>query len=308
MVLQPVRAGQEYNAAAMRSYLQCIPCFFEQTRRAAQLAGLNDATTWQVMQEFGAHLGQLDINAPPPENCLFIYRRIAELSGCADPYQATKAEHTRQALDLLDTIRNEVRAADDPLDMSVRLAAAGNRIDLGALATVDRPEALLAHALAAPRPIWALPTLKTRLADADTLLLLGDNAGETVFDRVLLETVSQRHPSCRRTFVARGGPIINDATVEDARAAGLDKVAELLSTGSSAPGVLSRHRSQELDQALASADLVISKGQGNFESLSDIDREVFFILTVKCAVVADHLSVDRGASVLIHHKPTISEG
>jgi hypothetical protein len=287
----------------MRSYLECLPCFFEQTRRAAELAGLDEAATWAVMCELGAHLSELDPTASPPENCLFLYRRINELSGRADPFRATKAEHTEQALKLIDRLRSAVRESTDTLGTAVRIAAAGNRLDLGALGQVDDPTTLLDRALAAPCPIWDLEPLRSRLDNAESLLLLGDNAGETVFDRVLLETVARLAPRCRRCFVARGGPIINDATVDDAGAAGLDQVAELISTGSSTPGVPHGHRSRELEQRLQTADVVIAKGQGNYESLSDIDRELFFILTVKCRVVASHLGVDRGASVLLQHLP-----
>ncbi len=286
----------------MRSYLECLPCFFDQTRRAAQLAGLDEAATWTVMCELGAHLEQMDPTASPPENCLFLYRRINELSGKTDPYHAAKTEHTERALEMLDGLRDAVRASTDPLDTAVRIAAAGNRLDLGALGQVDDPGSLLDRALAAPRPIWDIEALRNRLTDASTLLLLGDNAGETVFDRVLLETVAELAPRCALCFVARGGPIINDATIEDARDAGVDQVAELISTGSGTPGVPKAHRSDELKRRMRDADVIISKGQGNYETLSDSELELFCILTVKCRVVAAHIGVDRDASVLLHHR------
>jgi len=287
----------------MRSYLECVPCFFEQALRAAGEAGLDEAQTRRLVVELGQWLGGFDPEAPPPVNGRFLYRRVAELSGRPDPYADAKRRHTELALTFLPRLRRWVEEADDPLDAAARIAAAGNILDLGAMSEIADLDEVLERALHSDHEPWHISALAERLEGANEILLLGDNAGEAVFDRVLLETLKRLRPEARLIFSVRGAPIINDATEEDARAAGVDAVASLLSTGSDTPGVVLEEVAPELRAAFDRADVVISKGQGNLETLHPTPREVFFILTVKCPVVSRHLGVARGASVLLCSGP-----
>ena len=287
----------------MRSHLECVPCFFAQAVRAARLAGLHEAAARQLLDELGQLLPTFDASLPPPQNAAFLYRRLAELSGLEDPFAEIKREHTELALSLEPTLRAAAAGRDDPVDAWVRLAAAGNILDVGALAEIGDVEARLEEALEAEHPCWQIDLLKQALGGARTLLVVGDNAGETVLDRLLIEALLAEWPGLEVRYAARGGPIINDATEEDARAAGLHHHATIVSTGSALPGVVLTEASDEFRRLFETVDVVVAKGQGNFETLCESRREVFFVLTVKCRVVARHLGLPLGASVLVHHRP-----
>jgi uncharacterized protein with ATP-grasp and redox domains len=287
----------------MRSFFECVPCFFQQALRAAGEAGLDEAQTLRLVVELGQWLEGFDPEVPPPVNGRFLYRRVAELSGRPDPYAEAKRRHTELALGLLPRLRQWVEQAEDALDAAARIAAAGNILDLGAMSSIEDLDGVLDRALHLNHEPWHISALAERLQDAEEILLLGDNAGEAVFDRVLLETLRRIRPEARLVFAVRGGPIINDATEEDAKAAGVDCVATLLTTGSDTPGVVLEEVAPELRAVFDRADLVISKGQGNLETLHPAPREVFFILTVKCRVVSRHLGVPLGASVLLCSGP-----
>ncbi len=284
----------------MLADLDCIPCFFAQAVRAGREVGLAEAAIRELLGELGRRLGELDPNLPPPVGAPLLYGRLAELAGTDDPFAAAKRRHTDLALALLPVLRRQRDAAADPLDSALRIAAAGNILDLGALSEVGDVEQTVRLALDREHARWDLGALRSRLADARRVLVLGDNAGETVFDRVLLETLRERYGSLELVYAARGGPIINDATVEDARRAGLDEIATLVSTGSALPGIVLDDVSPELRVLLAGADVVLAKGQGNYETMSELEREAFFLLTVKCRVVARQLGLPRGASALVH--------
>lgn len=288
---------------AIRTDLDCIPCLFAQAVRAARIAGLEEGAARELLVWLGGAIGELDPDRSPPENGVILYRRLAEVSGRDDPFGEVKRRHTEAALEALPAMRCLVESADDPLDAALRLASAGNRIDLGALAAVERPETLLGRALETPAPRWDRPALRHALAGAGSLLLVADNAGEIVFDRVLLETLARLFPDLRFTVVVRGRPTINDATREDALQAGLDAVATILDTAVDVPGLVPGLLPPEVRAVFDEADVVLAKGQGNFETLAGCGRELFFLLQVKCRVVASHLGLPEGSSVLLREAP-----
>lgn len=288
----------------MRTTFECWPCFLAQALRGAKEAGLDQEQTRTLLVEVGGGLADLHPSAPPPDFARHFYARIAELSGREDPYAATKREHTRAAIAVLDELRRRVREAADELDAALRVAAAGNRLDLGALADPGRVEDVLAGALSAPTPVWEVERFRGELARAGRVLVLGDNAGETVFDRLMLESLGRLRPEAELAYAVRGGPVINDATVEDALEAGVDQAARLLSTGAAVPGVLLAECSADFVKAFHAADLVLAKGQGNYETLSEpAPRPLWYLLTVKCHQVSEHLGAPTGSSILLPSHP-----
>jgi uncharacterized protein with ATP-grasp and redox domains len=175
----------------------------------------------------------------------------------------------------------------------LRLVIAGKVIDFGPNSPFDF-NATLDRALSIVLAVDESKSLEDSIPRAKTLLYLGDNAGEIVTDRILLETI--RHPNVY--FAVRGAPIINDATIEDARSVGIDRIAHVISNGDDAPGTILEMTSPEFRDIFDQADLVISKGQGNYEGLSGIDKNIYFILMAKCDYVAAHLGVRKGDFVV----------
>jgi uncharacterized protein with ATP-grasp and redox domains len=225
-----------------------------------------------------------------------MHRHLREATDSADPYGPLKARHNQLAWALLPELEAAVAAASDPLSMAVRLAIAGNVIDMGAKTDISDCDVRKAFQNALSESFWGdVDDFRQALAEARSILYLADNAGEIVFDRLLLAQLSGHHVC----VAVRGAPVLNDATRLDARAAKLDEMGELIDNGSDAPGTLLHDCSPAFRKHYHQADLIIAKGQGNFESLNDLNKNMFFLFKIKCTVVADHVGKPEGTHMLM---------
>ncbi len=240
---------------------------------------------------------EMDLNQSPPAMAQRIHRRLREITGIDDPYLAAKTRQNCMAIELLPELRAEIQSSRSPLIAAARIAIAGNMIDMGVNGNVSEADMHQAVQQALSEPFYGEQELFCQaLAKARSILYLADNAGEIAFDRLLIEQILPK----RVTLVVRGAPVINDATLVDARAVGLDEIVEVVDNGSDAPGTLLGDCSQEFRHRFAEADLIIAKGQGNFESLSHQSGNLFFLFKVKCPMVANHIMQPVGTQVLAH--------
>jgi uncharacterized protein with ATP-grasp and redox domains len=281
----------------MKTSLDCIPCILRQALEAARRASKDPVVHEQVMREALHWTQEMDFNQSPPAIAQRIHRRLREITGIGDPYLSIKAHHNRIAVELLPELRAEVLSSGFPLMNAARIAIAGNMIDLGINGNVTEKDVHQAVRQALFGPFSGDQELfRQSVANARTILYLADNAGEIAFDRLLIEQVLPE----RVTLVVRGAPVINDATRVDAEEVGLDEIVEVIDNGSDAPGTLIEDCSPEFLRRFANADLIIAKGQGNFESLSDQAGNIFFLFKVKCPLVANHIRQPVGTQVLVH--------
>ncbi len=287
----------------MHTYLDCIPCFMAQALRAGRLTGLPERRIRDLLAEFGGMIKDISMEDPPPKTAVAVYSLIGRYVGKEDPFEEVKIQGTQKALSLYPALKEQVGEADDPLGHALRLSVLGNVIDFGISSTYDL-EAELSRLLDHPFGLWHEANFRQFLKKAKWILYLGDNTGETVFDRLLIEVLDRPV-----TYVVRGGPIINDVTMEDALAAGLDTVCDkIISSGCQAPGIIMDQCSREFLDSFNSAPLIISKGQGNFETLSGVEAPIFYLLKAKCDVVARHLQVKLGDFLLVDSSYVTSEG
>ena len=276
----------------MKTYLDCYPCLLRQALSAARRAGASENQQHSILLNTMKELSAFPSDSTPPQLAYRIHQQVQQLTNNIDPYREDKEQATQQALALYPSLKKKVSEASDPLEMAVRIAIAGNIIDLGVAESYDL-DATLQRVLTQPFAINDLVSLRSALARNNTILYLADNAGETVFDRVLIETLE-----LPVSYVVKAGPIINDATYEDAVAAGIDQVAEIIDNGSNAPGTLFDQCSELFHKRFVQADLIIAKGQANYESLSNSSAPIFFLLQAKCSVIARDLGIDEGGTVL----------
>ena len=276
----------------MKTYLDCFPCFLRQALEAARMAGADEERQRLILDRTMALLQDASLESKPPEIGDGVHRIVRQLTGDDDPYAAVKAESTREALRLYPRLKALVAEDGDRLERAIRIAIAGNVIDFATGADFDIEEGL-ERILNQPFAINDIAAFRKALSEARSVLYLGDNAGETVFDRVLIEALD-----VPVIYAVKGGPIINDATVDDALAAGLDEVAEVVSTGSDAPGTILSRCSAEFRALYERAELVIAKGQANYETLSEEGGRLFFLLKVKCPVIARDIGAPVGSIVL----------
>jgi len=281
----------------MKVSLDCLPCVMRQALEAARAATTDEALQRQVLYEVAQLIPRFPLDVSPPELGQRVYRLITRLTGNSDPYREEKRRANEVALELYPRLKEVVNASEDRLLAACKFAIAGNSLDLGSQSEYPEPESLLDIALALPFAFDDYQQFRANLKSSSLILYLGDNAGEVAFDRALIEEIRQMSQA-RIYFVVRQKPVINDATLEDARFVGLDKVARVIANGSDAPATILSQCSEELLRLYRSADLIISKGQGNFETLNEERRNIFFLLRVKCSVVAKFLGAEVGQAVL----------
>jgi len=276
----------------MKTYLDCYPCFLRQALNAARRVEASDDQQQRILLDSMKKLHALPVDATPPHMAYHIHQLVKQQTNSFAPYQQAKEEATQQALALYPRLKEKVSQASYPLEIAVRIAIAGNIIDLGVAENYDL-EATLDRVLTQEFAINDLASLRASLAESHSILYLADNAGETVFDRVLIETLDQAV-----TYVVKAGPIINDATREDAVAAGIEPVAEIIDNGSEAPGTILDYCSYSFRKHFEQAELILAKGQANYESMSSSQAPLFFLLQAKCSVIAHNLEVAEGSVVL----------
>jgi len=280
----------------MRIYLDCIPCFVRQALDSARLVTDDEQIHEKVVREVLRLAADLDMSQSPPVIGQRIHRLIRKLICNNDPYHELKERFNRLALRMCAELEERVRTSEDPLETAVRLAIAGNIIDLGVKTSIKESdvEKIIRDCLTADFNSRQVEEFRNAVSRAEKILYLADNAGEIVFDRLLIEQL----PCEKVTVVVKGNPIINDATIEDADVAGLTRIVEVIDNGSDAPGTILESCSQAFRNRFAESDLVIAKGQGNYETLSDADKNIFFILKAKCPVIARDLGCEVGEMIL----------
>lgn len=284
----------------MKTYPDCIPCLVRQALDALRMVGADDEVVCRAMKRVLTEAAAFDMAKSPPEMARVTHRVIREETGNPDPYLRIKKHSTTEASKLEESVRNRINESSEPLRSAVRFAIAGNVMDFAIFQWCrDRFMARLDEALHKEVDEKAMEAFEQAVKNADSILLLADNTGESVFDKLLLEQMSGKD----LTYVVKGGPAINDVLYEDAVEAGIYKVARIIDNGGDAPGTVLDICSPEFIEAFNSADMVIAKGQGNFESLGESGREVFFLTQIKCQVIARDLNGEIGDWVILHSIP-----
>ena len=276
----------------MKTSLDCFPCFLDQALRAGRIVIKDEKEIKRLLDEVGAMLSSIPLESTPPESGRLIYQKVSEITGIPDPYKEIKKDSTKEALALYPYLKDQVETADDKLLTAIRIAIAGNVIDFGVSKDFHIEEDI-DEILGKDFAIFDYDKFKESLDNTNEILYIGDNAGECVFDRVLIEEIKKPV-----TYVVRDAPIINDATYEDAVQAGIDNVATIISSGTDAPGTILETCNNEFREVYGNSKLIISKGQGNYEALSNEKRPIFFLLKAKCHVIAKDIGVDDGDIIL----------
>lgn len=276
----------------MQTYLDCYPCILRQSIEAARMASISPEQQQIVVTRTLEILKNMPPGMTPPEIASKVHQNVREITGTDDPYRAVKRSATDMALNMLPDLRSVLVDSEDRLETALRLSIAGNIIDLGPNKSYDLWEEVQ-QVLKQDFAIDDSPTLQQRLKSVDSVLYLGDNAGETVFDLILIEALFKPV-----TYVVRGGPVLNDATLEDAHAAGIDKVAEVIDNGSQIPGTRLSKCNPKFQARFKDADLILAKGMGNYETLSEVEAPIFFLMKVKCPVIGSDIGAPTGSIVI----------
>ncbi len=253
-----------------------------------------------LLNEVMSILSRLDYDISPPSIAREVYEMIEKKTYDPDPYRKIKENDNRDMLKIYPQLKKLVEKSDDPLLQACKLSIAGNQIDSGAGKRKENHDHKDIKKVLKKKPVIDhFSEFKKKLGEAGTLLYLGDNSGEIVLDKLFIEEIKNNFKDIKIIYVVRGGPVINDVTYKDARQIGMGEVCKVIDNGDRAPGTVLDYCSDEFKDYFYRADLVIAKGQGNYETLSDAGRgNIYFMLMAKCPVIARYLNCDTGNMVI----------
>jgi uncharacterized protein with ATP-grasp and redox domains len=280
----------------MQLTLDCVPCLLTQMNKVMRVMGMDDDGARAAMRELLERLSRADLSVTPPDLSRVAWGVISRHAGTDNAYAEIKRAFNDDMLAFYPEIQAMIRDAGDPDLEAIKLAIVGNIVDFGAVHGIDRDGVLAAidELERKPLAIDDRADLYAALAQAETLLYLGDNCGEIVFDKAFISYLRRRFPHLRIAYAVRGGPALNDVTRDDAEQVGMAQVAEVLDNGDNAPGTVLTAVSPEFRARFDGADVVIAKGQGNFESLNAVERgNVYLLFMAKCEVVATAANTER---------------
>lgn len=272
----------------------CVECIINQSRRVAETIGADATLSEELVSTVQQMSQSFSFAQNPPEVASDVYEKMAEIAHKADLYDEIKAQSTESAKQFLPLLRTEISSTADRLLTATKVAVAGNVIDLAAEVTFSLDEEIgkvfdtaFAHD--------DMDSLRASLEQAETLLYIGDNVGEHIFDYLYVETLQKLYPRLDISYMVRGRAIINDVTMKEAKEAGFDKLCRLVDSGVNTPGFVYERANEVSKRLFDEADLIIAKGMGNYECLSPTHRDsVLFLLKVKCGVVAASLEKEVG--------------
>lgn len=290
----------------MKTFYDCIPCFIKQTLDVSRISlPEEEEVHGNILKKVMQEVLELEMSTPPPVVARDIHRIIKKMTGNYDPYKGVKEKFNREALNLYPELKKMVEQSSDPFEMVVKIAIAGNIIDFGHMSITDNLDlAPAVRRVVSQDPfINHIYALKEQIDKARKILYVADNAGEVVFDRVFIEHIMPKDI----IFAVRKYPIINDANYEDAKFVGLTELVKVIENGTDVPGTFLPDCSDEFRREFETADLIISKGQGNYETLSDVDQNIFFLLRAKCLCVANDIGCKLNDIVVISKKYAKSE-
>lgn len=282
----------------MSSFLDCALCILRQSLEAARFSTDDEATQSKIVETSMKILLDAGLDAPAPFTGTLVHRAVREFTGDPDPYLAEKKRYNALALERLDDVRRWLASSNNPRETILKLAIAGNSIDFALEnVSVEQVDAAIRNAVDGPLN-GSADAFYDAVQAADSILYLADNAGEIVYDKLLVESLVNDFKKSV-TVVTRGAPILNDALLEDAREVGLDAVARVIGNGGDGLGTIFDLTSDEFRREFAQADLVVAKGLANFESLSDpsqklVPKKIAFLFKAKCKFIAASVGAKLG--------------
>ncbi|MEW6011212.1 MAG: hypothetical protein CIT03_00830 [Methanobacterium sp.] len=284
----------------MKVYYECASCFLRQSREALELATDDENLKIEITEKIIKLLSE-EFKKGAPSNVIGtrMHRLIKDLSGNPDPYLQEKKRGNRIAEKFQEEVGYLLKK-DSSLINYIKVAIAGNLLDFAAMGVNFDPSAVILEKIAEPLIIDHSSYLEEALHEANSLLYLADNAGEIVFDKMLLEKLLEYNLDI--TVAVKEKPILNDATMEDALEIGLDRMVKVISTGTDSVGIIYSQISPEFKELVDGAELIISKGMGNYEGLTEMElgeKKVFCLLNVKCSAISRDIGAEEGSAVVL---------
>lgn len=279
----------------MKVHEQCLPCMVNQAVKTANLT--NAENREKLYQKIFAHMSCLDFSKTTPEIAGENYRLIKQHIGCTDPYRDTKTYYNQFFLENSSVYDKKIHSIEDAIKYSI----VANIIDFNPVhSNVDEEiQHFFSHIDTLELMINDVDSLLQDIQRAGSILYIGDNCGEICFDKLLIKRIKNLNPECKIYFGVRGAAVVNDSTQEDAYFVGMDEYATIISNGDDSLGTVISRTSSQFQEIYQHADVVIAKGQANYESLSEEKQNIYFLLMAKCRVIADYIGVKEKSLICL---------
>ncbi|WP_312426145.1 damage-control phosphatase ARMT1 family protein [Lacrimispora sp.] len=286
----------------MRLHDKCLPCVVNQVIRVANITGIN--TKEELLREVFTYLSKMNFEETTPEIIGEIFDMIKRHANNPDPYKETRNYYNTLFLELSPEFERKIEQAENSFMLAIRYAIVGNIIDFNPIHNTllediyDCFEKMEQLELA----IDDSHALMKDISNAGTLLYLGDNCGEICMDKILLKKIKELNPNIKLLFGVRGKPVVNDSISEDAYSVGIDEYAEIVDNGDGSLGTVLNRTSPAFKEVYNKADVVIAKGQANYECLSEENKNIYFLLMTKCDVIANDIGAEEKKMICMKNK------
>ncbi len=297
-----VRSGKILD---MKLQTECVACIIAQVKNVTTRLNLAESIREAAMKDTLDYLNHANYDDSTPASMGEIWQILLKHIDGTDPYADVKARCNREAMKMVPSTREKILNAADSFSVALKYAIAGNLIDYGLEhpVSVEKQNEQIDAIANTPFALDDSGELREALRRAKRVLYLGDNAGEIVFDKLLIERIGAEFPQADVSFAVKGSAVLNDVTRQDALAVGMGEAARVIDNGDCSPGTVLSRSSEPFRQAFAGADVVISKGQGNFESLSDTRKEqMYFLFTAKCDAVCNEVGASKLSIVCMKNR------
>ena len=280
----------------MRISQSCAECLYNRQK--------NKTDNTEYLAEIKALLDNRKETDTSPYMVYLFNKVHVRYFGKGADYSAIKKQYNDLVLAMEDSLRHEINSAEEPLAKAMMMSRAGNYIDFGAMNSVDRDEflSLFSNTEMREDDRKTYESFLRECTDAKTFLLICDNCGEIVLDKLMLEQLKLRFPHLTVRAMVRGDNVLNDATAEDAKYVGLDTEAEIISNGEDVAGTIYEMLPDEAKNVLDHSDVILAKGQGNYESLSGQGRHIFYEFLCKCELFTSRFNVPKLTGIFIEEK------
>jgi len=286
----------------MKLHDKCLPCVVNQVIKVANITGITKKE--ELLREVFTYLSKMNFDETTPEIIGEIFDMIKRHTKNPDPYKETRNYYNTLFMELLPEFERKIDQAENSFMLAVRYAIVGNIIDFNPIHNTllediydcfDNMEQL-------ELAIDDSSALMKDISIAGTLLYLGDNCGEICMDKILLKKIKELNPNVKLFFGVRGKPVVNDSISDDAYSVGIDEYAEIIDNGDGSLGTVLNRTSPAFKEVYNKADVVIAKGQANYECLSEEDKNIYFLLMTKCDVIAKDIGVEEKKMICMKNK------